>query len=504
MIESSKNNENIIKANKNFKNKDAVEIKLVNAGGEEIDIIRIDRPDMTEENIEKREKIIDMIVSTSEEEVKKIPSELHNLLENLKKIDKKTFKDYVSKNKIVDLFNDQLGLKLEDLNEKELDFVMKILNINKSDVKMKEYNEFGLPIDIDPEILEYISVDPFNPETDEFIPPLIENLDCNREHIDIDRSELNDDYKEVFDKLQKEYDIKESNEKDDDDFLPDDFVLIANGGTLPILVNDDAELLISNQLGDNNKVKNSEFNEENLYELEEEEICTKKQCNNNKKQESKLQNNLSKEKYVPSYKFITPEESEYLKKINENYKDVRKEYDDFQDNEIKEISKENKAKLKEAIKEMDELYSNSKFPNKLKKQEVDDEIFDDEEEFEEYEDLEDLENEIYNETKNVENQEEVELLSKDNIKKLLEFYNPMYKNQEKQVKEDKDDNNKDNKYEKVKHKDNISWEEIDKITLNQEALEKTMILLNQMFEKEEKENNELLNKENNSSKKKEL
>ena len=64
------------------------------------------------------------------------------------------------------LFQDHLKINLDDLTSEELDFVYKIFSVNKDEVKENEYNEYGLPKNIDPEILEYVSKTEFNPDTD--------------------------------------------------------------------------------------------------------------------------------------------------------------------------------------------------------------------------------------------------------------------------------------------------------------------------------------------------
>lgn len=540
-----------------LKNKDAVEFVLINDGSEVMEIIPVDKPHQSEEMLNKRDKIIENLVEHTKNNdlcEEHIPEDIRSLVTKLRSVSKDLLKQYTSKYDIKGLFENELKTKLEDLTDSEINLVYKIFKIG-GDVKVKEYNEFGLPADIDPEVLQYVTDKDFNPDTDQFVPPVFENLHCNRVHVDFKREELEEDYREVYDNLMNDEDIEEFREnttnnkvekkklkdekydkleiEEDDDFLPDDFVLIANGGQLPLELLDNADEIIHktnfNKRTEDDQIKEKdEFYQngfgEDCKDSKFEKTNVKKNNSNNKEQ--------NKETYNPSYKYITAEEVAFL---NKKYQEVEQEYES-KDNEINaltnkpKISKQNKALLLDAMEEMEEKYVLPKFPNNPNKNKEDDNEENEEEEYDEEEEFEDYEEEIIDEDfdskdlKNLEIQDGVDLMSKDNLQKLLEYYNPEFakgkkakeesktKANNKEVKEKFYNNEQDIHFNneffkeedklKTKEKDKqcLTWDEINAITSNKEYLERTMLLLKDYIEAEEKKEEELNKKKNDEEK----
>lgn len=511
-----KSKEIIVQGKSKYKNKDAAEFKLFNDGGEDIDIVPVDRPNEPEEITKKREKYIEEIINTNsnpEFQNKKVEPEilisdnLKQMISKIRDLNIEILNEYLKEGNLTNLFEKELNMKLDELNEEELNFVYKIFKIDSNDVKGKEYNEYGLPKDIDPEVLEYVSMEPFNPDTDQYIPPVFENLDCDRIHIDLQRNELDEEYREVYDNLLHDENVKEYKDvenknkineivEEDNDFFPDDFVLIANGGKLPLEIDEDAKKLIYGDLKEAYKIANV-----NPYKKDNKE--EEKNVQNVKNTEpNKFVKDLNKDNYIPSYKYITPEE---VKLLNSQYKEVEEEYKEPAnvENSSKQkvkISKENKAKLLEALEEMEEIYVNTKLPNRPDEEEIEEEEYEDEEEeFEEYEE-ENLDGFDNKELKDLKVQDGVDLISKENIDKLLNYYNPENKNvqktkNKKDKKNDKNDQlnlnndelNEENKLKKKnKEKKFLTWDEINEIAQNEEVLEKTLLMIQDYAEDEEK------------------
>ena len=131
---------------------------------------------------------------------------------------------------------------------------------------------------------------------------ILESIKKDRIHIDIQRKDLNEDYQEIYDQLMNEEEIageviiKNKNKEisnteinhyeeekidNSDDFLPDDIVLIANGGEIPVILNNNHEEYIENMINkkyvefvnESNKTENesnnlvNEFEKKNLKEI---------------------------------------------------------------------------------------------------------------------------------------------------------------------------------------------------------------------------------------------
>ena len=535
------------KKHAHLRNKNAAEFKLINDGGEEVDLIPVDRPDEPEEITRIREKCFEMIVSTNDnKQEKEIPEGIQIIAKKISELSKETIQKYIEKNNVYLLFKNELNLNLEDLNSTELDFVLKLFSPNK-DVKMKEYNEYGLPKDIDPEILQFVSNKEFNPATDEYIPPIFEAIHEDRIHFDLERNDLEEDYREVYDKLKDEIDVKEEDlvqkeinqinkkdkkEEEDGDF-PDDFVLLANGGELPLALGEEMNNL------DNYKEDNRIIDFDDLENLQEEEVNTnlnqpkkntvqKEKEKQNAFENKQLYNEMySNKQYKPSFKFITPEEVELL---NTKYKETYKEYEDEKPkNEDKEKEKEKldkkkeKEKLLDALNEMEEEYTTSKFPNKVKVEQVNEE-----EEYEDYEDYEDEDGEEgydrfadfdakeLNDLKTQDGDELVSLVSKEQLEKFLNMQINHKINEDKGDEEEFDEvgfeghedfkgerinKKKDDKGKTKKDKRTITWEEIDAITINKEVNEKTLMMLESYAKKIEEEESKIAESKESNPKK---
>ncbi len=445
---------------KKLKNKDAAEFQLINSGNNVIDIIPIGKRDQTTENMEKQDKILEQIVSSNV--IDKSNTKINNLerIHNkLKATNRDELHKFISNEFSLDSFLFFINLNKDDLSDEETNFLFDLFNLNGASIK--EYNKFGLPVTVDSDILQFCSTTEFNPDTDEFIPPIYENLQCDRIDIDINRNDLDEDYREVYDQLMNDDEVK--------DDLPDDFVLKANEGINPLIPKMNFDNLISNIL-------------ENKNEIIEEEVNTKLIQNTNKNSSDDV-----KKDFKPSYKYITQEEKEWLDK---QYNEVKMEYYDktIENKDKKKMSKEQKNQLEDALKEMEEFGVGQKFPNKMKGIEEKDIEEDyegnsdgdgiDEEEDDEYEEYEDDGYADFDpkEKNQVLYQGEVDLLSKNQIEKLIELHN----------KKEQPDKDKHTELKKKKQNKQLTWEEIDDITHKQENIDKTIQMLYDHYTKEEK------------------
>ena len=140
--------------------------------------------------------------------------------------------------------------------------------------------------------------------------------------------------------------------------------------------------------------------------------------------------------------------------------------------------------LEDALKEMEEYGVGEKFPNKMKEKKEDlgeddeeEEDADEEEDEDEYEEYEDDGFADFDpkEKNQVLYQGEVDLLSKNQIEKLIELHN----------KKEQPDNKEKNTEIKKKQKKQLTWEEIDDITQKQENIDKTIQMLYDHYTKEE-------------------
>jgi hypothetical protein len=294
----------------------------------------------------------------------------------------------------------------EVLDDRKLDQIFKKAKIN---AKVTEYNEFGLPKDINPEVLKYVTNKEFVEGVDIFIPApgYNEMIQENRFDIDIKPEEMNEEYKEVYDAMKSD-----NEEGAEEGGLEDDFILLANEGEKPIQIEKDEVVLTE----------------------------------------------YKKEKYVPSYKYITKEEKEFLdKQFSSTYEKQYK--DDDGDQQVKPKNLVTKEIFEDAINEL--------IPKKkeLTKR------FEDEEEYEDYEDYDSEDEDEAEELK----EEEYDELEEDDEGECQEF------NINKNIRVESRGNNKDFDQERKKPRqkymqEEMTLKEFDEILHNKGFVEKTIEL----------------------------
>lgn len=248
-----------------LKNKNAVEYEIKQSGEDNIDIYPLGKKDQTDENMEKQDRILEEIVKGGHKKVNDSnPVTNNEITELIQKIKLLSNEDTVKIKSLPDLLS-ILKLDLNDLLDNQIDFLYEMFNLNGASTK--EFNEFGLRADIDKEVLQYCSKAEFNPDTDEYIPPIFENLTCNRVFKDYEREELPEEYRDVYDLLDKDDD--DYDKINDDEGLPDNFVILANNGELPIQPKDDFGLMIDkiihNQSESNEKKEKKNENKVRIY-----------------------------------------------------------------------------------------------------------------------------------------------------------------------------------------------------------------------------------------------
>ena len=216
--------------------------------------------------------------------------------------DKKKKVEEIQKEKLInDIRNKKIDIsKIED--EEKVKEIFKNLKVN---AKIVEYNDLGLKKDTAPEILDLVTDKEFIEGVDIFVPAPKDNDGKVIEDYDNDMNEenMNDEYKELEKELrsddEEEKKIKnpqtqipeeknEKNEKKEDGGeeeiststkkesvvenkdidikgdLEDDFVLLANGGELPVELISEQE---KEDLEKNNKEKNKNNNEDKMYKF---------------------------------------------------------------------------------------------------------------------------------------------------------------------------------------------------------------------------------------------
>ena len=328
--------------------------------------------------------------------------------------DKNEVVNFDKKKKVAEIENDKL---LSDLKNNKIDLakiedeekVNEIFKKLKVNAKMVEYNEFGLKKDTDPELLKFVTNKEFVEGVDIFVPAPRDNNDKIIKDYDTDMKEenMNEEFKELENELKSDSENennnndkedKKDNEKKCEDIntsskkedkkeetkdkndieitgdLEDDFVLLANGGELPI------ELLTEKEIKEEEK-KKEELNKINFMGQ-----------NNNK----------------PSYKYITPEEVEY----------VRKKFLEGDDDKKKSQKKGNFISKQEFNDAVNEILNSKKGKNGNKKETVmglKKSVLD-EDEYEEYE-LTEEEEEINDDIKNKDNDKKEEEKKNENAKK---------------------------------------------------------------------------------------
>ena len=238
---------------------------------------------------------------------------------------KKTVGELQHEKLINDIKNKKIDIsKIED--EEKVKEIFKNLKVN---AKIVEYNDLGLKKDTDPELLKLVTDKEFIEGVDIFVPAPKDNDGKIIEEYDNDMNEenMNEEYKELEKELKSDDEEDKKNkkvEKNDDiekkeeeistssktetltenknielkGDLEDDFVLLANGGELPVELITDQEK--ENLEKNNNKIKTNDIKHNN-------EFSNFDTSNKN------------------TYKYITKEEIEYVQKkflMDENEENV--------------------------------------------------------------------------------------------------------------------------------------------------------------------------------------
>ena len=239
---------------------------------------------------------------------------------------KKTVGELQHEKLINDIKNKKIDIsKIED--EEKVKEIFKNLKVN---AKIVEYNDLGLKKDTDPELLKLVTDKEFIEGVDIFVPAPKDNDGKIIEEYDNDMNEenMNEEYKELErelksddeedKKIKKEEEKNDAKEKKDEEIstssktenltenknielkgdLEDDFVLLANGGELPVELITDKEK--ENLEKNNNKIKTNDIKHNN-------EFSNFDTSNKN------------------TYKYITKEEIEYVQKkflMDENEENV--------------------------------------------------------------------------------------------------------------------------------------------------------------------------------------
>ena len=238
---------------------------------------------------------------------------------------KKTVGELQHEKLINDIKNKKIDIsKIED--EEKVKEIFKNLKVN---AKIVEYNDLGLKKDTDPELLKLVTDKEFIEGVDIFVPAPKDNDGKIIEEYDNDMNEenMNEEYKELEkelksddeeDKKIKKEEKNDAKEKKEEEIstssktenltenknielkgdLEDDFVLLANGGELPVELITDQEK--ENLEKNNNKIKTNDIKHNN-------EFSNFDTSNKN------------------TYKYITKEEIEYVQKkflMDENEENV--------------------------------------------------------------------------------------------------------------------------------------------------------------------------------------
>lgn len=456
--------------NKN-RNRDAVEFVLANR---DVDDPNYNNPDVNkkillqvnkdEDLTEEQKKIINSIpkiqrgIFDEEAKLKRLlKQEEKGENDNNNNKDKKGVKfdfdknevlNFDKKKKVTEIENDKL---LSDLKNNKIDLtkiedeekVNEIFKKLKVNAKMVEYNEFGLKKDTDPELLKFVTNKEFVEGVDIFVPAPRDNNDKIIKEFDTDMKEenMNEEFKELENELKSDSeneneinkndkeDKKESEKKSEDintsskkeekeekkdkndieitGDLEDDFVLLANGGELPI------EFLTEKEIKEEEK-KKEELNKINI---------------------------MGQYNSKPSYKYITPEEVEY----------VRKKFLEGDDDDKKKSQKKGNFISKQEFNDaINEILNSKKGKNGNKKETVmglKKSVLD-EDEYEEYE-LTEEEEEINDDIKNKkDNDKKEEEKKNENVKKndkknkikdIISFKNEKEKGKDNKKKEDEEE-----------------------------------------------------------------
>lgn len=433
-------------------------------------------------------------------------------------IDKKQKISNIQKDKLFEeLKNNKIDLtKIED--EQKVNEIFKKLKIN---AKMVEYNELGVKKDTNPELLSFITEKEFVEGVDIFVPAPKDNDGQIIEDYDNDMREenMNEEFKELEKELKSDSENENYNKnkiKDNDKIaktnndieikgdLEDDFVLLANGGELPF------ELLTEKEIKEDEKRKDDMHKKNNMNNFivpgksykyitpEEVEYVKKKFLEEEDGENQKSQkkgNFISKKEFNDAINEIlnsrgnTDRKKETVKGLKKSILD-EEEYEEYElseeEEEIKEEKNNNSKKLEEKVENKKNI-DNKTIKNifnlkKNEKEELDNEF---EEEEEEEEDEEDFKPNI-----------KIEYISKADEPDPFDTEKAKRKKKQKNKKEMK--KSKTKQYEQLKAMGELSDESFGKEQLNEMILDENMIeKTKQMIEnnKEEEENVKEIEKE---------
>ena len=299
-------------------------------------------------NFNKNEKILNKKNNeNNEEEIDTSSKKLDNNNNN------KNINEFIKSNE--DLINDEKYIK-------------EILKKVKVKAKIVEYNEFGLPKDTDPEILKFASNKEFIEGVDIFIPaPKNNETELKKFDTDIKEENMDEEMKELEKELKSDseeenninidnnknnLDENKKNEIIEEGNIEDNFILLANGGELPI------EFINEKEEEDKKEEDKKEENENNNENNNNENIANKYTKSNQYKY-------ISKEEI--DYVFKKFEEEEKKKKNNKNNNISEEEDEEYEDYELDEEALNdynrddlNENKEEEKNKENDLFYPNIK------------------------------------------------------------------------------------------------------------------------------------------------
>ena len=500
-----------IKKQKN-RNKEAIEFILANREENDPNIedensnkkilLQINKDeDLTEE----QKKIIDSIpkeqrgIYDKEEKIKK----LLNINDKKEENETKGVKFNFGKNEIIPFNTKDKILDLKKNKNEEIDTLKKI-NIPeieddskyldelfkriKVKAKIVEYNEYGLPKNIDPEILEYVTNKEFKEGVDIFIPAPKNNIkEMRRFDTDIKEENMDEEYKELEAELMSSDDenynnennknkenmiIEDNNNKDgikiiEEGNLEDNFILLANEGELPI------EFLSEKEIKEKEELENKKYSDKenhNSYKFitkEEEKYIMEKLEEEDKKLHEKKEGYISKSEFNEAInEILNTKKGKELNKNNtimglkKSYKEEG-DYEEYEINDDEDIPEE----IREQIKKVELLEKENKKNNNIN-------LNNEEEEYEEIEEEEEDEN---NYKPNI----KIEYVNKEDEPDPFEKEKKIRK-KEKNKKNGKKSRTKQYQLDKKNGElsdESFTKEDLDQITQDKKNIEKTIELL---------------------------
>ena len=246
--------------------------------------------------------------------------------------DKKQKITDIEKDKLLnDLKNNKIDLtKIED--EEKVNEIFKKLKIN---AKMVEYNELGVKKDTDPELLKFITDKEFVEGVDIFVPAPRDNSGKIIKEYDNDMKEenMNEEFKELENELKSDSENEndannknknEEDKKDKNENKTEDIDTSSKKDTINEEIDTSSKKGKINEDVDDNIDKNKKI--EITGDLEDDfvllanggelpfELLTEKEIKDEEKKNEKSKDNFLPQDGKPSYKYITPEEVEYVRK----------------------------------------------------------------------------------------------------------------------------------------------------------------------------------------------